>query len=310
MRILFTGASSFTGMWFVRALASAGHDVVTALRRSPHDYNALRASRLEQLRERVELVPGAPFGSPPFTQLLNKQNFDLLCHHGADTTNYKSPDFDTEAAVTQNTNNLEKVFKRFQGRHVLLTGTVFEANEGQGTLPLRAFSPYGESKSQTFEIFQAACAQHEKVLGKFVIPNPFGPFEEPKFTAYLMREWLAQRTPTLDFPDYVRDNIHVDLLARAYRAFAERLAKSETPLRHNPSGYAEPLGDFVQRMARETRTRTGLPCAVEILKQTEFPEPRVRTNTEVLEPEMLEFDESEAWSHYVAHAQSSAVQRH
>jgi hypothetical protein len=28
MKILFTGASSFTGMWFVRELAAAGHDVV------------------------------------------------------------------------------------------------------------------------------------------------------------------------------------------------------------------------------------------------------------------------------------------
>lgn len=34
MKVLFTGASSFTGFWFVRELAAAGHDV-TALFRKP-----------------------------------------------------------------------------------------------------------------------------------------------------------------------------------------------------------------------------------------------------------------------------------
>jgi UDP-glucose 4-epimerase len=32
MRILFTGASSFTGYWFVRELVAAGHEVVAACR--------------------------------------------------------------------------------------------------------------------------------------------------------------------------------------------------------------------------------------------------------------------------------------
>jgi UDP-glucose 4-epimerase len=32
MRILLTGASSFTGYWFVRELAAAGHHVVAAFR--------------------------------------------------------------------------------------------------------------------------------------------------------------------------------------------------------------------------------------------------------------------------------------
>ena len=32
MKILFTGASSFTGFWFARALAAAGHEVVATFR--------------------------------------------------------------------------------------------------------------------------------------------------------------------------------------------------------------------------------------------------------------------------------------
>ena len=36
MKILLTGASSFTGMWFARELAQAGHEVVATFQRA-HD---------------------------------------------------------------------------------------------------------------------------------------------------------------------------------------------------------------------------------------------------------------------------------
>ena len=52
-------------------------------------------------------------------------------------------------------------------------------------------------------------------LGKFVIPNPFGPFEEPRFCAYLIRQWQAGQAAEVRTPAYVRDNIHVDLLEQA-----------------------------------------------------------------------------------------------
>jgi nucleoside-diphosphate-sugar epimerase len=53
MKILFTGASSFTGFWFVRELARAGHEVVATFRKRPEAYpDALR-------RERATLALGA-----------------------------------------------------------------------------------------------------------------------------------------------------------------------------------------------------------------------------------------------------------
>jgi UDP-glucose 4-epimerase len=35
---------------------------------------------------------------------------------------------------------------------------------------------------------------------KFVIPNPFGPYEEPRFTAYLMKTWVAGETARAQTP--------------------------------------------------------------------------------------------------------------
>ena len=47
MKILFTGGSSFTGYWFVKELAAAGHDVSAMFRRKAEDYaDDLRRSRV------------------------------------------------------------------------------------------------------------------------------------------------------------------------------------------------------------------------------------------------------------------------
>jgi len=49
LRILITGASSFTGMWFARGLAVAGHDVTATFRR--REYDGLRAERVQRVLE-------------------------------------------------------------------------------------------------------------------------------------------------------------------------------------------------------------------------------------------------------------------
>ena len=43
------------------------------------------------------------------------------------------------------------------------------------------------------------------------------------------------------------------------------------------------------------RPRLGLPCPVELKKQVDFPEPRVRINTDPPDADALDWDESAAW---------------
>jgi UDP-glucose 4-epimerase len=136
-------------------------------------------------------------------------------------------------------------------------------------------------------------------LGKFVIPNPFGPLEEPRFTHYLVKNWFAGATPSVSTPSYVRDNIHVSLLAKAYARFALTLSEKPGIGRFNPSGYAESQGAFAQRFANEMRPRLGLDCRVELKNQTDFSEPRIRINTD--SPEVSDWNESAAWDEIAAY---------
>jgi nucleoside-diphosphate-sugar epimerase len=299
MKILFTGGSSFTGFWFIRELVAAGHEVTAIFRKRAEDYaDLVRRQRVASAAESCRAVHGCSFGDERFLALIQEGGWKLLCHHGADVTNYKSPDFDAVGALRNNTCNLPAVLAALQScgcRRVVLTGSVFEGGEGAGSQGLPDFSPYGLSKALTAQMFRYYCARAGLGLGKFVIPNPFGPHEEPRYTSYLMKSWLSGGTPSCSNPVYVRDNIHVSLLAKVYARFAAESPEAGFG-RINPSGYAESQGAFTLRLAQEMRPRLGLPCPVELKKQVDFSEPRVRINTDIPDADLLSWDEATAWN--------------
>lgn len=297
MKILFTGSSSFTGFWFIQELAKNGHTVIATFQNSLGNYSGIRKERILQLQKLCQCQFECPFGTSPFLQLINdKGPWDLLCHHAAHVTNYKSPDFDVVAALQQNTFNALPVLKELQNKEcnkVLLTGSIFEQDEGAGSQ--RAFSPYGLSKGLTHQHFRYYTESLGMKLGKFVIPNPFGPYEEPRFTSYLINSWKEGKTPKVATPAYVRDNIHVDLLAKGYATFAGSLSKAPGQEFLRPSGYPESQGAFTQRFATEMAKRLPFACPFELQEQSDFPEPRVRINTDLLTSKDYAWHEKSAW---------------
>ena len=297
MRVLFTGASSFTGMWFVQALVEAGHEVTAICTRGSYA-DPLRQARVARVEAVARVVHGVSFGDEAFLGLIRENTFDLLAHHAADVTNYKSPDFDPVQALGRNTFGLAGVLEHLPAtgcRRILLTGSVFEGGEGAGSEGLPDFSPYGLSKRLTSEVFSFACRRAGVVLGKFVIPNPFGAYEEARYTAYLVKSWLAGQVPFCSATDYVRDNIHVGLLAKAYAAFAFSLLEAREPARLGPSGYVERQGVFTRRVAEALAPRLGCSCPIELPAQAVFSEPRVRLNTDPVDAAALGFSEARAW---------------
>jgi nucleoside-diphosphate-sugar epimerase len=307
MRVLLTGASSFTGAWFVNALIERDCEVVAALRGPDHPGGrSPRARRLDLLRDRCLLVPEAPFGSPEFLELVRREApFDLLCHHGAEVGDHRRGDFDIDAAVAADTRGVEAVLDALEAagcRALLHTGTVFEADEGDGERPLRAFSPYGLAKTLTWHRIRFAAERRGLALGKLVVASPFGPLEKEGLTAALMRAWLNGITPRLRRPRLVRDQVPVALLADAYARLAERLPGSRGTLRVAPSGFAEPLGVFARRLAEAMRPRLRRPCEIVCSDPPEAAdEPMVRKGLEPL-PELRDPAAVAAlWDSYAAY---------
>jgi UDP-glucose 4-epimerase len=299
MKILFTGASSFTGMWFIKELAMAGHSITALFPRELDDYDGMRRDRVDHVLQHCTPAFSSRFGSDRFLKIV-KDNapWDLLCHHAADVTDYKSPEFDFSQALVNNTKNLKYVLQLLKERgcqKVLLTGSVFEQGEGEGSDLLRAVSPYGLSKGLTAEVFKFYCHVFKLKLGKFVIPNPFGPYEEPRFTTFLIKSWYEGKIPLINAPDYARDNIPVSLLAKAYRRFAELLTSEPGYQQMNPSYYTGKQGEFTLRFAKEMENRLSIPCRVELQHQNEFSEPHIRINNEPLDISNLDWNEDNAW---------------
>jgi nucleoside-diphosphate-sugar epimerase len=306
MRILFTGGSSFTGMAFVEALAGAGHEVVATMTQpDATSYEGVRGERVA----RVEAAAAdtryeCPLGSEKFFDLLRSgAGWDLFCHHAADVTNYRSPDFDVLTAVGNNTAGARDVVLLLgeRGGRVLLTGSVFEGGEGAGSENLPHFSPYGLSKALAAEVWHYEAERQGVALDKFVIPNPFGPYEEPRFTSYLMQCWFEGKVASVRTPAYVRDNIHISLLAHAYLDFAAGAGASRVSRHMAPSGYIESQGRFAERIAEAMRERLDLPCGLELAQQTEFDEPRVRINTDPADAMALGWEEGKAWDEFAAY---------
>lgn len=300
MRVLLTGASSFTGLWFARALAEAGHEV-RALLSSPEAaaYSGVRGERVRRLGEIARPVFAAPMGSPAMLSAIAGDGpFDAFCHHWADVRDYRSADYDVLGALAAAGNRLVAVLRALAERGcgaLVLTGSVFEEEEGLGERPLRAFSPYGLAKALTARYVRYYCAREGVAFRKFVIPNPFGPWEEPRFTDYLLRTWYAGETARVATPRYVRDNIHVDLLAKAYAAFVGGGGAPGAPERLSPSGYPESQGAFARRVAAALGPRLGLACALDLAEQRDFPEPVVRIGADRPDAAALGWSEAAAW---------------
>lgn len=301
MRVLLTGGSSFTGYWFARELSCRGHEVAIAFRQPAEAYQGVRRERVELAGRCGEAVHGCDFGDERFMALIQDvDRWDVLCHHAADVTDYKSEHFNIAGAVANNTYNLKRVLEALAERgcrRLVLTGSVFEPGEGAGSEGLPAFSAYGLSKALTAQVAAYYADTVGMRMGKFVIPNPFGPYEEPRFTHHLMRTWFNGEAAQVRTPLYVRDNIHVSLLARAYGRFVEAFDEDKL----NPSGYIESQGAFAERFAGAMRHRLGLECELAKARQSEFSEPRIRINTDPLDAEALAWDEVGAWDEIAAY---------
>jgi nucleoside-diphosphate-sugar epimerase len=302
-RVLLTGASSFTGLWIAEALAAAGFDVVAPLLRPRSEYDPERLARIARVERAAEVVYGCPFGSEAFLELVRGQGgFAALAHHAADVTGYRDPGFDAAAAVARNLAGAPRALSLLAergARVVLATGTVFEAGEGSSPDAPLAVTPYGLSKTLTNIAFQHYGAWAGLRFGRFVIPSPYGAYEQQRsFPAYLFRSWFAGETPEVRTPLYLRDHLPAPRLARAYAdQLAALLRDPAAPDVARPSGWVATQGEFAQKVAAEAARRLGRECRLSFADQTDFPEPLRRVNRDPAPTEG--WDEAAFWDEYV-----------
>lgn len=90
-------------------------------------------------------------------------------------------------------------------------------------------------------------------------------------------------------------------LAKAYTASFGATPVPATVRRLNPSRYPESQGAFADRARQEVAARLAPPCRLEFGTQTEFPEPPVRINSDLVNATALGWDEAWVWDEFVAY---------
>jgi UDP-glucose 4-epimerase len=295
-KVLLTGGSSFTGLWIAEALAAEGFEVTAAITRPLDGYSGLRADRVARLEKISRVIPEAPVASERFLAAA-REGADLLAHHGADIPGYRDRDYDLWAGYQRNMAGVRDAIAAFAkagGRGFIATGTYFEDGEGGGET---AASPYGASKALTNAEQARLAAEASLSFGKFVVPSPFGRWEEGRIVWSLFQAWSEGRPAEIRTPAYVRDQLPVPLLADAYVSAARAVLAWPQPARFRPSGYVETVGAFAGRVANHVRARTGWACELILHEQTTFQEPPERANDQP----MVLTDEAAFWDDYVAY---------
>ena len=281
MKVLITGASSFSGAFIIRQLATSGHQVVATYRQELSAYQGIRGKRAQMAAKYCRPVYGISFGDDGFLDLVKNESFDVYGHHGAWTTDYRAMDYAFHEAFFNNTRKVQEVLSSLSKngcRRVVVSASVFEGECGLSSSENVPFSPHGLVKQFTSKTFEFYGRQNGMQVSRFVIPNPFGELDNPKLIDYLCREWYANRQPQIRTPLYIRDNIHVELLAKAYAYWLEKMSTQEGTSVFAPCGYVSSMADFVDLVAKEMRPRLGLPCEFGLATQTDFSQPMILVN--------------------------------
>ena len=297
MRILITGPTSFSGAFFIEALNQAGHDVVTTFTQAVNRYCGVRKLRAEKSASNATVHEGISFGDERFLALIQAESFDVFCHHGAWTTDYNSEDYDFERAFANNTRSMRQVCRALADRgcqKIIVSGSIFEEGE-------KLFSPHGLVKRLTAETTSFYGNQSGMHVSTFIIPNPFGPLDNPKLIDYLCREWYAGRVPQIRTPLYVRDNIPVTLMAQGFVHWVTHCPAHVGTSSYAPAGYISTMGEFAHRVAAELRPRLQLDCAVELGIQTDFSQPMVLVNDNPLQHQFSAWNEDLFWDSLADH---------
>ena len=294
MNILFTGASSCTGMHFVQELAIRGHKITCVFTRNMKDYQGIRSARIRNLLPYITPKWNIKFGDEQFCALLQKNHFDTYAHHMAWTKGYGTNRYNIKQAVHNNTYQLSKVIKILvqQGcSQVILTGSVFEGMDVVCVGGKAPFESHGMAKKETTQRFLTYSSTIP--IRRFIIPNPIGTFDNMRLLEYLHTSWSKGESPHIRYPDNIRDNIPISFLKKRYADFIV-----ESEICTAPSGWIQSNQTFVQRVAAALRDRFSYKAACIFGPQSDRLQPVQLHNTQ---PMPTIYDESLFWDSLCEH---------
>ena len=275
--ILFTGVSSFTGFYFVKKMSENKNiNIFCALTQNRKSYSLLQKKRIDLIskKKNVHLLFNCKFGDKNFIRLLKLKKFKILCFHHSYTKNYNDNlNFNFSKSLINNLNNVENVFSNIlKNSKIIISNSYFQSSFKKN---YKSFNKYGISKNITYETYKNFCNLYNIKYKSIFINNPWGVLEEKKFNYYLISSWLKNKEVNIKHPNYIRDNINVEILSSKYNKIVlSNSSKNE----YYPSGYCSSNKVFVEALRVEFEKFFNITTKVKYSKNLVNNEPITRIN--------------------------------
>lgn len=278
MKILFLGATSFTGFHFVKELSkNQNFKIYCTLTKNFQNYYGLRKSRAEILKKKknIYFLEKTHFGNKNFLRIIKQINFDIMCLHHANTKFYNNDNkFNKKKSIASNTKNINKIFMMLnKDTKIIISNTIYQKNK---TKKYSSITKYGKSKEETYQIYKTFCKKYKLKYKSIFIPNPWGILEEKRMLFNVFYCWLNQKTFVMRYPNFVRDNIHIDKLKNIYLNI---LKSQSTKKEFFPSGYCCSNKEFVLAMKKKFERFFQIKCSVKFIKNSSYNLPLSRINS-------------------------------
>ncbi len=277
MRLLFLGASSFTGYHFVNKISdNKQNKIYCTLTKNLNKYKSTRLERIKLLNKKKNIffIKKVKFGDKKFIKLLSRKKFDIICLHHASTKNYNNDlKFNLNKSIKENTPNLRKVFSKIHNQTtIIVTNTIYQKiNEKK----YKAVNKYGISKSITYDKIKSICKEFDFKLKSIFITNPWGILEEKKLNYYLINNWLKDKKTFISHPNYIRDNIYIDKLTKYYLKI---LNSNSTKINYFPSGYCSTNKVFIEAFKIKFEKFFNKKVKIEYANNAKYSQPMSRIN--------------------------------
>jgi len=277
MKLLFLGASSFTGYHFVNKISEKKKVIIyCTLTKNINQYKSIRLKRIKELNKKKNIIfiKKTKFGDKSFINLLSKNKFDTICFHHASTKDYNDDSkFKLSKSLEQNMSNINKVFNKINKQtKIIVSNTIFQKIISR---KYKAVNKYGISKSITYDKIVIYCNKYNLKYKSIFITNPWGILEEKKLNYYLIYNWLQGKKTFISHPAYIRDNIYIDKLSKHY---LKVINSSSKKIDYFPSGYCSSNKVFIEAFKVKFEKFFNIKAKVKYATKTKYIQPICRIN--------------------------------
>jgi len=214
-RIFVTGATGFVGSNIVHMLVSKKYHVAVLTR------SKILHWRLKDIYKSVTVYSGDIL-HVNLKNIIDREKPDAIIHFAAYGSLPHESDF--EAMIDVNLKGTKRLLDACNKTSVKLfihTGTSSEygvkAKAMNESDILKPINDYGVVKSATTLLCQKYAITSSYAIIVMRLFSPYGPYEDPsRFIPTLLMSALTNKTMVASNPNYVRDFIYIDDVARAY----------------------------------------------------------------------------------------------